>query len=353
LRKIPELDALRGLAALGVVIHHAYPKLFFLGWSCVDLFFVLSGFLISSVIIEHVHDRRFFATFFYRRALRIWPVYYLTLLVVLAFNAWSRHGYSTDGLLWHMFFLQNVQHYWHAAVPAFIHPFAPSWSVAVEEQFYLLWPASLWLVGRRGIIPLACSLIGLSVVSRLCGLTYDVLVGRFDGLAMGSILAVLWRSVSTQEQDRLSSIEALARRLIPVGVAALCVVCLIAYRFWGNPMPQWTPIAFFAFSAFYFSVVGLAICWSGRPITWPLRNKGLRWLGSISYAMYMFHLPILTYAPALLDRIGLRSAAARTVLEWIAIFALPTLSYWLIEKPILSLKDRWAYRKAESPSLAA
>ena len=71
---MPELDALRGLAAVGVVAYHAWPSTFFLGWSCVDLFFVLSGFLISTIILEHVAEHGFFATFYFRRALRILPV---------------------------------------------------------------------------------------------------------------------------------------------------------------------------------------------------------------------------------------------------------------------------------------
>lgn len=346
MRKIPELDALRGLAALGVVLYHIYPNTFFAGWSCVDLFFVLSGFLISSVILEHVHDRGFFSAFYYRRALRIWPVYYLTLAVVLLFNASSRHGYSIAGLPWHLVFLQNIQHYWHAPAPSFVYAFSPSWSVAVEEQFYLLWPLALWFVGQRGVVPLACALIVLSVCARSFGLHFDVLVGRFDGLAMGSILAALWRAAGAAEVGRAEQVKRLARGLALVSVPALIVACSACFKFWGDPYPHWPAVIFLTFSLVYFSMVGLAVCLSGHRVLWPLRLKPLRWLGSISYAMYMFHLPILNYAPPLLEHFGLRSTAVQMTLQWIAIFALPILSYHLLEKPILSLKERFRYEGA-------
>src|ERR1700744_3920986 len=95
--RVPELDALRGLAAVGVAAYHAYPYTFFLGWIGVDLFFVLSGFLITSIILEHAGKPGFFGTFYFRRALRILPVYYLTLFAALALNRASHAGYSTAG----------------------------------------------------------------------------------------------------------------------------------------------------------------------------------------------------------------------------------------------------------------
>ena len=350
MRRVPELDALRGLAALGVVLYHAYPHVFFLGWSCVDLFFVLSGFLITTAILEHVRDRGFFAAFYFRRSLRIWPIYYLTLLAVLLANAMSRQGYGTDGIIWHLFFLQNIQHYVHAATPAFPHPFSPSWSVAIEEQFYLLWPATLWLCGRGAAIPVALGLIVLSVIARVGGWPYDILIGRGDGLAFGAVLAALWRSVPASEPGRSQRMSALMKRFLAFGLAASLFASVIAITFWQNPIPQWTPIAFPVFGALWFGIVGLVLCRTGSKLLWPLRLPVLRWLGSISYAMYMFHLPIMTYSPALLERCGVHSVAAQTVIEWLAIFGLPTVSYWVMEKPLLSLKRLLPY-PGELPSV--
>src|SRR5947208_17076877 len=104
-KHIPELDSVRGLAAMGVVLFHAYPNLFFFGWSCVDLFFVLSGFLICGILLENGGTSGFAKAFYFRRALRIWPVYFLTLAAVLILNAVSPHGHSAKGLPWNLVFL--------------------------------------------------------------------------------------------------------------------------------------------------------------------------------------------------------------------------------------------------------
>src|SRR3954466_11966508 len=108
MKRIKELDALRGLAALTIVLFHVYPHQVFMGWSAVDLFFVLSGYLITSIIINNLSNKGFLTSFYSRRILRIWPVYYLTLAAVLILNAFSRTGYPTDGLFQHLTFTQNI-----------------------------------------------------------------------------------------------------------------------------------------------------------------------------------------------------------------------------------------------------
>jgi peptidoglycan/LPS O-acetylase OafA/YrhL len=130
-----------------------------------------------------------------------------------------------------------------------------------------------------------------------------------------------------------------------IGIAALGVSSAVTVRFWRDPAPHWVPVVFLAFSALYFTMIGLAVCWSGRSITWPLRLRVLRWLGSISYALYLFHLPILSYGPPILARIGIHSIVACSTIEWALIFALPTLSLWLIERPLLALKERKGYER--------
>src|SRR5437868_3369959 len=126
MRRIPELDSLRGLAAVGVVFFHAYPYVFFVGWCCVDLFFVLSGFLITSIILHEGGKRGFAKVFYFRRMIRIWPVYYVALASVLFLNSLSRTGHSTQGLPYNLLFLQNIQGYWKGTIPPFPASFGPS-----------------------------------------------------------------------------------------------------------------------------------------------------------------------------------------------------------------------------------
>lgn len=328
MKRIPELDALRGIAVLSVVLYHAYPQTFFAGWIGVDLFFVLSGFLISSVILEHVSDRGFFATFYFRRALRIWPIYYLTLLAVLALNAASPNGYPTTGLLWHVFFVQNLPHYWRGVTPPFVATFGPSWSVAVEEQFYLFWPITIWLAGRRRVVPISCALLAVAVSARAIGLPNCLLGSRLDGLALGSILAVSMPSM---------------RAITAVGLTGAATLFAALITHWGDPIPRCEPIIFLAAAALFFGVVGAAIRLTGTRAMWPLRLRPLRWLGTVSYAMYMFHFPILVYTPAVLSRLGVMSGPVIGLVEMALILGLPAISYRFIEGPILTLKDRAVY----------
>src|SRR4051794_29428646 len=108
MKRTPELDAVRGLAAVGVVLFHASPFNFTCGWSCVDLFFVLSGYLITTIICHQSKEKGFLRTFYLRRIYRIWPVYFLTLAAVLLLNQYSRTGYQTTGLISHLAFCKAV-----------------------------------------------------------------------------------------------------------------------------------------------------------------------------------------------------------------------------------------------------
>ena len=103
----------------------------------VDLFFVLSGFLITSILLTHDMSHRFLVSFYARRALRIWPVYYLSLMVLVLWNPFLPVPASLDGLPYFATFTQNITYYWSNSAPAFIPAFRHTWSVAIEEQFYM------------------------------------------------------------------------------------------------------------------------------------------------------------------------------------------------------------------------
>jgi peptidoglycan/LPS O-acetylase OafA/YrhL len=344
MKRIEELDAVRGLAAVGVVMFHAYPSIFFLGWSCVDLFFVLSGFLITTIIIGNLSKEGFLIAFYTRRALRIWPLYYLTLAAVLILNGLSKVGYGTDGLYQHLVFAQNIQGYWLGKVPSFPYAFGPSWSVAIEEQFYLVWPLLLLVTGARSIPVLAGLALVATVTARIKGLPIGILLGRADGLAFGCLLAFL---ASTPVH-----FSKLKRALAPLGLMSFAYICVLAYVWWRDPEPRWRPATFLAFGIFYFSVVGLIISHSGHAWLRILRWKWLGYLSLISYSLYLFHIPIFTYLPVIARVLHLPFP---TVVVWIAVFAIPAFSYRFIERPILELKDRVSYqhRKAPADLLAA
>src|SRR5579883_2068808 len=153
-KHIPELDALRGLAALVVVVYHLRSHKIVFGWAAVDLFFVLSGFLITTIILSNTLGGQFFKGFYARRSLRIWPIYYLSLLAFALINPFLPRPYAiSDALPYYLTYTQNVHYYWSDTGP-FLRPFGHTWTLAIEEQFYLIWPLLIFLVGRRFVIPL-------------------------------------------------------------------------------------------------------------------------------------------------------------------------------------------------------
>ena len=145
---------------------------------------------------------RFLISFYARRSLRIWPIYYLSLLLLVLINAHTAEPGSLDGLPYFATFTQNVTYYWSGSAPAFIPAFRHTWSLAIEEQFYVFWPALLWLLGRRGIPLVTAGLIGLAVTTRMFQFNRWILATHCDGLALGALLSYLMSAPSPGASDR-------------------------------------------------------------------------------------------------------------------------------------------------------
>ena len=167
--RIVELDGLRGLACLLVLVYHIMPHRIPLGWAAVDLFFVLSGYLITSIVLRFSQEDHFLFHFYMRRGLRIWPVYFLTVLMVAVAVPFLPRPYVLASLRYVMTYSQNLPLYWSGNAPIFSSYLEHVWSLAIEEQFYTLWPLLLVLVGRRGVIPLSVALLSTSILARMCG----------------------------------------------------------------------------------------------------------------------------------------------------------------------------------------
>ncbi len=197
-QRILELDALRGLACLAIFIHHLAPHRFPWGWAAVDLFFVLSGFLITSIILNSFHERRFLGHFYMRRGLRIWPIYFLTVLLLAAATPILPRPYDSYGLPYLLTYTQNVPLYWSYKAPQFTSYLMHTWSLAIEEQFYLIWPLLVCLVGRRGVVPLSLALLFASVWARAHGFHWWLLLRA----ATGSPWDRCWRCSSRPEGEK-------------------------------------------------------------------------------------------------------------------------------------------------------
>jgi len=175
----------------------------------------------------------------------------------------------------------------------------------------------------------------------VAGSPTNVIIGRGDALAFGCMLAGLIHAV----QGRADILRKLCAALTVTACLACAYVGVLAWVWWKEPLPQWRVPTFLGFGALYFALTGLIVVYSGAWLLAPLRWIPLRGLGHVSYCLYMVHSPIMVYSPALLTRAGVGSGLLKSTCTWALIAIVPIGSYYLCERPILALKNRFAYGK--------
>lgn len=349
--RVAELDSLRGLAALSILGLHTAHGYFFWAWSAVDLFFILSGYLITGILIANRDTPRMLAAFYVRRALRIWPVYYLALLAAVSLHlavGYARGGAwpaIPDGQWLSLIFLQYVDRYFEGGVTLhYLWYFDHSWSLAVEEQFYLLWPLVFFFARPRlrTLLVAGGLLLAVSAWARSEGSYFWLLITRIDGLIWGVLLAHL-------AADRGSLLYRVPLRVF-AGLAALATAALLPYlASHGSenllgPAPR-RALEATAFCLLYASLIALVIRCAGAGWLATLRLPLLRYFGRTSFAIYMYQVPIAYFLMELTVAGWLEPSPARA-LVWILTLACAHLSYELVERRVLALKARFPYRSA-------
>lgn len=364
LPRVQALDGVRGLAILIVMIHHftvipagpliddAVHGVSRLGWTGVDLFFVLSGYLITSILVEYKGDARYFSTFYARRVLRILPLYYAVLLLVLVIlppfiEVGKMHGSS----IWFWLHASNIRF----AIWGFSHrTLNIAWSLAIEEQFYLVWPLVVYLVPRHLMARVSLGVCAASILCRfgleLAGAswttTYVATPCRLDGLALGAFLACL-----PPEKIRASKKTA----LLVLAASAVVVVGVIAYARALNMERRFAPtVGYAALAVMWGSVLVLAL--SAPPVTRLFSWKGLTVLGKYSYALYLFHTTVGTlvkehlFGPADWPRIGRSLLVGQLLFHLLSggiTLGLAWVSWRILEDPLLRLKKHFRYARME------
>jgi peptidoglycan/LPS O-acetylase OafA/YrhL len=289
---LPELDGLRGLAILAVVLYHCHPRLVgtwlhpvaIWGWSGVTLFFFLSGFLITCNLLGAREKPHYFHNFHARRILRIWPVYLLLLVFVYAEAPWYIgpsvwQAVRTAPWWAYLFFLQNL---FPLALPPAL---GPTWALAIEEQYYFLWaPAVRWL---RNPALLALPLVGAFAAaplfrrSHISWLTPTHTLTHLDGLALGSLLAIALYTLSISRRTWLT-----------IGLVSLVTGWFAVFTVAAGTAFLDTALSF----GYGGAVLALAASAGARnPINLLLRRGPLAFYGKISYGLYMIHISVFIY----------------------------------------------------------
>ena len=343
--KIPQLDAVRGLAVLLVLFHNTdvTPPLHLgplsgNGWMGVDLFFVLSGFLITGILLDTKKSEGYFKNFYARRCLRIWPLYYSALFFMFVMVPLLRPSEA------HVIFEARSSPWW--AYPLFLQNFMvpiPSsatgllgvtWSLAVEEQFYLVWPLVVYLCTEGQLRRIAIAVICLSPALRFYLSLHQVNIYsntfcRLDGLMAGALLAVIIRSASFRPAKFVT------RAWILFLVSAPLALAIETFH------ARW--IGFSVVAAAAVAFVYLALFSSQTWLQAILTNRFLVYTGTISYGIY-----VLEKIP--LDVAKVLQLSGRPVLSLVltagATYGIAAVSWRFLEKPFLKLKRNFETKKA-------
>lgn len=335
----PELDGLRAVAVLTVIAYHYRPRTHPLlsgGFLGVDLFFVLSGFLITRLLFEELQrtDGVRFRSFYARRAARLLPALVLVCVFVgsaaLFSDALGPPGHAFLGILGSIFYVNN----W-LLVLGHNSPLRHTWSLSIEEQFYLVWPALMLLAWRRA---------GLRSVRVVAG-TIAVVSGVEMAIrsALGVSAVVLYHSTDTQGALMLMT-GCLLATLVPVGsdlrstpigraARAATAPISIALVFLATSTSQASDFYYrgiFCFVAAGFAVIILRALMEDR-LTAPLRARPLVWIGKISYGLYLWHYPIWLFVST---EFAHQPFAVVATASLASSFAAATVSYYWVEQPI-------------------
>jgi peptidoglycan/LPS O-acetylase OafA/YrhL len=335
---IPELQGLRGLAVLSVVFYHCHPRLegtwvhyaSLWGWAGVNLFFVLSGFLITSILLEARTKPHYFRNFYGRRALRIWPVYVLLLAMVYLQAPWFigppvAAAIKSAPWLAYIFFVQNL---FHLALPPAI---SPTWSLAIEDQYYFLWAPTVRFLRRPWALAavLACALAA-SPMLRIANFPWMTLTHtliHLDGIALGSLLAL-----------GLYALPLRRRTWLWMGLGGMVV------GFWATAtVAGGTAFLDSSLALAFAGAVLAAIASTGarNPLNAALRRGPLAFYGRISYGLYMIHIMVFIYFgwfDLRMDRYGIPGNLDVVVFRFAASTAMATVLWYGFESQILKLK---------------
>jgi len=374
----PALDGLRAVAFLLVFFTH-YAALPW-GFAGVNIFFVLSGFLITGILFDSRNDAHRARNFYIRRTLRIFPLYYGVFFAILLLEPIFHWRWSLDWLAWPLYFANYLRFvspdFMSVGTPLQLAsngmlktPLAPQltlylghfWSLCIEEQFYLIWPWVVFSVrSRRALLWICASVVVLAPLLRIVAqdhapnwmlegeLLYRATPFQLDALLVGGLVALLLRGQRTGKVFEISAIIALFATFI--GAFFLFVGILRAYPNWraGYGYGAWKFTWGLSFVDLFAAAIIVCALKPSSPIYRLLSLRPLRWIGRISYGAYVFHDIFHGIYRMVVAAVGTQSQfVANHAEEFVLLLGLTCtlllswLSFRFFESAFINLKERW------------
>lgn len=358
---MPELDAVRGVAILGVLLYHglywgvdlsqfskferAFLTGMWVGRLGVNLFFVLSGFLITGLLIDGRNRPNYYSRFYIRRALRILPAYSLTILILL-----TTRDAPVKFIVLSVLYLSNLTPLFGVAIA-----YPVLWSLAVEEHFYFLWPLAVRRWTNKVLLGLLSFVIVCSPISRLISfyltrsngfVSYvcnDYTWNALDGLACGAALAIFLREFNPSRSDFQKAL------LVVFGMALLVWGIGIPFGIVTRQRPVGAALQVTPWHFLFVGLIGLCLVIGSGTHKRYVQLKSLRLLGEVSYGLYLYHLLIFALFDRVVEQTGIsygKDPFLMLLSRFLIVSALATavslLSRRLFEDQFLNLKRRLA-----------
>ena len=363
---MPQLDGIRAIAVIFVVIHHYFPydsivrESFRWGWFGVRLFFVLSGFLITSILLTQKNNlsthngiSRIFAIkqFYIRRSFRIFPLYYLYVCILLLISPEMKENF-----FWFLTYTQNYLIFIKNDI-AIVAGAGHLWTLAIEEQFYLFWPLMIILFPNRYLVSVILAFICIGICSRFFLRVFDdggfvesmvPTTSNLDSLALGAMLAYFRMHIGqTRRFERSLAI------LGCIGFMYL-IIQLVTWNFFDIRRGELTTEKwFFVTSDFFIGLLFIYVLNCAANNSVPgfagnlLSSNFMTYIGKISYGIYVYHVLVQTVFSRSFQAMGVESYR-----KWWAILPLivitlliSSLSFRYFENPINQLKNRFPYTR--------
>ena len=355
MRYVKQLDSLRAIAVLLVIITHWFPEnnklnIYTSIFNGVDIFFVLSGFLITRILLQNrieaetsfLSKSRIVKNFFVRRILRIFPIYYLLIFLLLAFAS-STGTDIKNSFIYYFTYTSNIYFYsrqaWDGAL-------SHLWSLSAEEQFYILWPWLMLFPKKSWLLPIIILAILIGVLSQILLPMVEILTfACLDGFGIGALIA--W--VFTFHPKFLKRSKFIWMTLAFAGLGLQLIRVFSDSSFYLLPSRTLT--------SFFTIWIIIEIIKSKNKATFLfnfiLNNRVLIFIGKISYGVYLYHMFIPHYTYQFLSSFNTSTLFATAQVNFylirlenfLLLLFISYLSWWLIEQPILRLKKHFEYRR--------